>query len=174
MRIPGLGEVTKDDGVGGYVSDELPVKVFRGEACRLILEEYDDADKDAFHEAVDNLLRADESVLLAASSAVFMYYEQIRQYLSPSEMALLDIRVPDDVWNYVQFGKDIYIIRRSRGDHRVYASIECECAWEVEHGLQIVLRDGRSITKVGPFDGHLTYSDAFGRSDMEDVIYPAW
>jgi len=34
---------------------------------------------------------------------------------------------------------------------------------EDEHGLQVVLRDGARVTKVGPYDGHLT-NDA-------DVLY---
>ncbi|WP_424556342.1 DUF6985 domain-containing protein [Streptacidiphilus pinicola] len=39
--------------------------------------------------------------------------------------------------------------------------LECECAWEPEHGLQIVFRRGCSVSKVGPFDSHLTNVSAF-------------
>jgi hypothetical protein len=42
-------------------------------------------------------------------------------------------------------------------DQRVYVSVECECDWEPEHGLQIVFRDGATVTKVGPYDGHVVY-----------------
>ena len=63
------------------------------------------------------------------------------------------------------------VFRRSSGDMRVYVSIECECAWEPEHGLQLVLQEGRRVTKIGPYDGHLTNSDAFARPDLEGVIY---
>lgn len=45
------------------------------------------------------------------------------------------------------------------------------CAWEPEHGLQLVLREGRSITKLGPYDGHLTHSDAFARADFAGIVY---
>jgi len=59
---------------------------------------------------------------------------------------------------------------RSR-DGRVYVSVEYECDWEPEHGLQIVFRDGRTVTKVGPYNGHLTNNSAYGRPDLDDVVY---
>ena len=44
-------------------------------------------------------------------------------------------------------------------------------AWEPEHGLNIVFRDGRTVTRVGPYEGHLTNSSAYGRDDLDDVVY---
>jgi hypothetical protein len=41
-------------------------------------------------------------------------------------------------------------------DNDFYASYECNCDWEGEHGLCIVLKNGLAITRVGKFDGHLT------------------
>jgi hypothetical protein len=38
-------------------------------------------------------------------------------------------------------------------------------------GLQIVFRDGTAVTKVGPYDGHLTNANATGRAELDDVIY---
>ncbi|SFR94385.1 hypothetical protein SAMN05216570_0978 [Dyella sp. OK004] len=172
MQIPGLGVVTKDDGLGWYISDEVRIEAFGGQACRVCVEGYaGDHDKDAFHEAIANLLSADERVLSAASPSVFAYYEDVRPYLSPSDLANLNIATPADVWSHVQFGSEVIVSRRGNGDRCVYVSIECNCDWEREHGLLIVLRGGRWITKVGPYDGHLTNSDAYGRSEYEDIVY---
>jgi hypothetical protein len=64
------------------------------------------------------------------------------------------------------------MIQRDRsGGGRMYVSIECECDWEPEHGLQIVLRDGRTVSKVGPYDGHLTNQSAYGRDDLAELVY---
>jgi hypothetical protein len=41
----------------------------------------------------------------------------------------------------------------------------------VEHGLQIVLRNGLEVNKLGMYDGHLTNSDAFADPALEDTIY---
>lgn len=43
--------------------------------------------------------------------------------------------------------------------------------WEEEHGLQLIVRDGRTVVKVGGYDGHLTNTDAFGVPDLVDVVY---
>jgi hypothetical protein len=63
------------------------------------------------------------------------------------------------------------VSRRAYGDKGVYVSIECNCDWEPEHGLQIVLKNGSEVTKVGPYDGHLTNSDAYADSTLEGVVY---
>jgi hypothetical protein len=53
----------------------------------------------------------------------------------------------------------------------MYASLECNCDWEEEHGLLIVFKEGREVSKIGPYDGHLTHSDAYGDPALEDVVY---
>ena len=52
-------------------------------------------------------------------------------------------------------------------------SVECECEWEwePEHGLQFVLKNGETVIKVGPYDGHLTHSDADADDSLENIIY---
>ena len=61
--------------------------------------------------------------------------------------------------------------RRPHGDELVYISLACSCEWEQEHGLQIVFKQGLYINKVGPYNGHLTNSDAYGNDKLENVIY---
>jgi hypothetical protein len=82
-----------------------------------------------------------------------------------------EIPDPDSVWDYVSFGTEFHIERNRRRDGRAYASVECGCAWEREHGLQVVFRDGRTVSKVGPFDGHLTNGDEFGDNAFETLVH---
>jgi hypothetical protein len=70
----------------------------------------------------------------------------------------------------VSFGGEFHV-DRSADDGQVYVSIECACTWEPEHGLQLVFRGGRTVSKVGPFDGHLTNASAFGRHDLGGAVY---
>lgn len=51
-----------------------------------------------------------------------------------------------------------------------YVVLENECSWAPEHGLMIVLREGRQVTKVGQYDGHLTKALA-DDSIPEDAVY---
>ena len=89
----------------------------------------------------------------------------------PSDEEYVSIKTPSEVWSHVEFGEEVVVSRRSYGDKKIYVSIECSCDWEPEHGLQIVLKDGKAISKVGPYDGHLTNSDAYADERLENVIY---
>lgn len=42
------------------------------------------------------------------------------------------------------------------GQLGLHVVLGCECAWEPEHGLQLVFRDGRRLTRISQFDGDLT------------------
>jgi hypothetical protein len=63
------------------------------------------------------------------------------------------------------------VTRDPYGDRRVYVSLKCECDWEPEHRLQIVSRDGRTVSKVGRYDGHLTNSAAYNTDALDGVEY---
>jgi len=75
------------------------------------------------------------------------------------------------IWEFVDFGTNAIVSRRGDGDDRIYISLECGCAWEREHGLQIVFREGNFISKVGQFDGHVSNADAFADPSLEDTVY---
>jgi len=47
-----------------------------------------------------------------------------------------------------------------------------ECDWGPERGLQIVIRDGRVVSKVDPCNGNLTNASTYGLDDLAaDVVY---
>ena len=72
----------------------------------------------------------------------------------PEAYAMLDIVDPMQIWNYVS-PDVIYVSRPAKGGGDIYIQVECECAWEEEHGLQLVYRGGQTLTRVSGQDGHL-------------------
>jgi len=81
-----------------------------------------------------------------------------------------------DIWKSAQFGSEMPVSRRADGDDEdgIYFALECNCDWEPEHGLVLVLRDGLAFTKVGPYDGHLTNSDAYANPKLKNVIFKSF
>lgn len=75
----------------------------------------------------------------------------------------------NEIWNFV-FPTDIFVSRRHRRDQEIYIHIACECGWEQEHGLQLVFRQGKKLTRVSGQDGHLTEADAYDIPDEEDEL----
>ena len=82
---------------------------------------------------------------------------------------LWEITDPNEIWNHVQ-PSEIFITRRAYKDKGIYIDINCGCDWEQEHGLQLVLKKGKQITRVSQIDGHLTDADAYGKPDSEDEL----
>lgn len=159
MEIPGLGPVTHDTKLGWYRSQPIAVPVLGGALCTIVLDGYDDDQQPAdFHEAIRTFLTLDSSALTAATPAIFAYYRDVMNDVvtTDDENGAVKINGPHDVLDHVRLGDEPTVSRDAHGDQHVYVSLECECDWEPEHGLQIVFRDGRTVTKVGPYDGHLT------------------
>ena len=175
MEIPGIGTVTKSKLYRWYCSQPVPVPVLGGKPCTFIVEGYDsDQNKDDFHTAIANFLRIGRSVLNEAAPHLFQYYQDCKEgmeYDDDDDDEQVEISTPDDVWRFVHLGNEPMVTRRHHGDKGIYISLECGCDWEEEHGLQIVFKNGSQINKIGPYDGHLTNSDAYDDPSLENVIY---
>lgn len=172
MNVPGLGEVTKDNRFGWYYSEPIKLPILNGKECRIVLEGYDEEpEKDDFHVAIANFLSSPQSVLEEAESYIFQYYKDMNSDWSPSDEEFVSIKSSSEIWAHIQFGGEAMVCRRGYRDKRIYISLECSCDWEPEHGLQIVFKNGAKICKVGPYDGHLTNSDAYADDSLENVIY---
>ena len=91
--------------------------------------------------------------------------------LEPGDEGYTVIESPSDVWAHVRLGCEPMVVRRASGDKGIYVSVECNCDWEIEHGLQIVFKNGLRVNKIGPYDGHLTLSDAYNNESLDNVIY---
>jgi hypothetical protein len=170
MEIPGLGKVRKDESTGWYCSKPIAVPMLDGKECEVTVEGYDEDEcKEEFHTAIANFLAGNPAVLREADEALFRYYQDFEAYWL--EEGNPRIRTAKKLWQHVEFGFEPMVTRRHHGDKKVYVTIECNCAWEEEHGLQIVLRKGLKVNKLGGYDGHLTNADAYDDESLENVIY---
>jgi Domain of unknown function (DUF6985) len=170
MEIPGIGKVTKEPEFDWYVSEPIVVPVLGEQLCQFLVSGYDDdPNRQESHTAIQNFLSIDGSVLREAERHIFQYYTDIKTWLEEDQGP--DIASPADVWDHVRLGSSAEVRRRRYRDRGIYISLECECEWEVEHGLQIVFKNGVKVNKIGPYNGHLTNSDACADSRLEDVVY---
>ena len=121
--------------------------------------------------AVKNFLNLSKNDRLAISDLI---YQNCRNFLDDIgydelDKDLWEITDKDDIWNFVT-PTNIYVEKRHRRDCDFYIQVTCECAWEQEHGLQLVFRQGKKITRVSDQDGHLTEADAYDKPDEEDKL----
>ena len=163
--IPGLGTVTQD---GDWLVSEQHYVPALDKQCRFMIDGYEpevSADLVACVEVFCSLSKAD---LDAASEPVFAYYRDVEAEVG-TEPGFPRISAPANVWDFVTFAGDAWL---ERDGSTWFVVLENECAWEPEHGLMLVLQDGRQITKVSQYDGHLTNRRAFADDSIpEQAIY---
>jgi len=70
--------------------------------------------------------------------------------VSTSGAQPLTIKTSQDVWNFVT-PTHIFIERNINGKY--YLTISCTCEWEKTHGLQLVFREGKKLTRASGHDG---------------------
>lgn len=170
LEIPGIGTFEEDPELNWHESEPVALSLLNGAECNVVIEGYKEEDREGIFATAANLLSRDFSVLREVEGEIHAYYLDCKPYWQPGEDGYVDIDTPADVWKHVQFGFEVSITNHFRDGH-FYVSIECNCDWEPEHGLQIVLRDGLKVNKIGPYDGHVTNSNAYGLKIAEEVIY---
>ena len=168
--IPYLGSLEKYQFDNWLISQPVTVKALDDKKYRFVLEDYEqDQNKEEFHQAIANFLTLDNSVLKQAQDDIYRYYKDVEASLDGEDIVKIDD--PNDVWRHIQIECTPLVTRRPYGDKAIYISLECECDWEPEHGLQIVFKQGLSINKVGEYDGHLSYVDSYADPKLENIVY---
>lgn len=151
-------------------SEPISIPFFDGKKLNFNFDGFE-GDKEFFDEsdkAISIFLEKDKQDRLALSNLIFKNYADAYEAFGEDEN-IPKIEDEKDIWKYV-YPQAIYVSRRDRCDKDIYIQIHCECKWESEHGLQIVFRQGKKVTRVSSIDGHLTESDACDTSDADDEL----
>ncbi len=83
------------------------------------------------------------------SEKIESYYQACVKELG---IAPLTIKESKDVWKFIT-PTDLFIEQNING--KFYVTISCKCEWEKTHGLQLVFREGKKMTRASGHDGQL-------------------
>jgi len=170
MKIDALGELAPDPKVPEWlVSTPVPIAYFDGRPVQVVLDGVlEDENPGEFEAAVTAFLALSPRDRELATEHVHRNYADLLEVIGKDDIDVV-ISEASAVWNHVH-PTAIYVSRRHRRDRKVYVQISAECDWEQEHGLQIVYRDGRELSRVSNQDGHLTHTDAYDLPEDMDRI----
>lgn len=160
-----FGRLEWDDYLGWWQSGQIRAPMFRHQPVRWCIPS-EPADDPMAPIASDTIAAAhaflalDATALEAVRQHAFRYYLDIKESWADCP----EVRM-EEVWRHVR-PNGVTVDRRDEDD-LVYVSVECECAWEPEHGLQLVLQSGARWTRVSDYSGHLTDGDAYGRPELD-------
>lgn len=156
------------------LSEHISVPFFDGLQLEFIFDGYEN-DENYFsdsEEAVSNFLKKDSNDRKEISPLVFKNYKDFIDAVGEDE-DLPIIKNEEQIWDFVYPDK-IIVKRRRRRDKDIYLQIHCNCEWEIEHGLQLVFRQGKKIIRVSSIDGHPTEADAYDKPDSDDELLSAF
>jgi hypothetical protein len=167
-----LGELVQDKVIEKWFeSGEIEIPFFNQQKLAFVFTNNEPKFITEADSAVETFLRLGNEDRLKISDLV---YQNCREFLDDIgydefDKPLWEITDKNDIWNFVTPTK-IYISKRFRRDCDIYLEIACECAWEQEHGLQLIFRQGKKLTRISDQDGHLTEADAYDKPDKEDKL----
>ncbi|MDR6176470.1 hypothetical protein QE364_001182 [Nocardioides zeae] len=170
-EIPGFGTCTLDERLGWLVGDTRLEVPGLGVVGTVVIDD-PEADLTEVAAVLRRLTGLPPQFRATLTPFLWAYYSDVAAEWRASD----PLHRPEDVWSQVEIGDELHVVRH--GDDW-YVDIESSCDWEPEHGLQVVLRDGDTLTKIGPYDGHHrhlgtdeVYPDA-GRADGPSAR-PGW
>ncbi len=158
-----------------WISNSIEIPFFDNKKLSVTFMSFEpETDLAYMHEADEALacfisLTGNDRALI--SDHVYRNFSEVMEWVGEESVdaGLVNIKEKGTIWNFVD-PTAIYISRRPYNDKDLYVVVACECAWEKEHGLQLVFRRGKKLTRVSDQDGHLTDADAKGKADDEDVM----
>ena len=169
-----IGHLTQDkDFPDWWKSTQVEIPFFDGKGMSIIFMDYEPETDlkfiDEADSALSSFLQFDKQARLAISDLVFKNYSDFLEAIGDDDEFKINIKQNEDIWDFVH-PSEIYVTRRPYSDMDIYVQLHCSCDWEEEHGLQLVFRQGRQLTRVSDIDGHLTEADAYGKPDSEDEL----
>ncbi|MCA4021096.1 DUF6985 domain-containing protein [Vibrio vulnificus] len=170
MNIKGLGDLIPDSDIEEWlVSTPVPIPYIGDVSLQFIVEDVEeDPNKDEYVTAIQNFLSLQFEDRCKANEYIFQNYQRFCELVDEDDV-WVQITNAQDVWEHIQV-TEVHVSRRYYGDKKVYVQLIAECDWEIEHGLQLVFRNGNELNRVSEQDGHLTHCDAYALPEAEDRI----
>jgi hypothetical protein len=132
---------------GWYESEPVQIP-YLGQKVKITFTQGDDSSFMAEAEVVlKRFFKLTEADRLKNSKLVELNYQDC---ISASAAQPLNIREAQDVWNFVT-PANVFIERNINGKY--YVTVSCRCEWEKTHGLQLVFREGKRLTRASGHDG---------------------
>ena len=142
-----VGKLTSEF-TGSWKSVPVEIPYFDNQELVIVFAEFfikevlDSADK-----ALAKFLELTKTDRLRNTKQVYKYYYNTLEFEHASHLHRISEK---DIWSHVT-PTEIFIDLDD--NEEMYIIVFCECSWEEEHGLQLVFKDGRKLTRASGIDG---------------------
>lgn len=171
-----IGQLKQEDTFPDWwKSEKTEIPFFENEKLAITFMDFEpEHDKTFIEEADQTLINFLKLNLAYRNSISDLAYKNCKDFLDTvgyekADAPLRKIKDHNEIWNFIH-PTEIYVTRRPYNDKDVYIILACECDWDQEHGLQLVFRQGKQLTRISGQDGHLTEADTYDKPDEEDEL----
>ncbi len=175
-----IGQLNQDKNFPDWwISKEIEIPFFDNEKLIITFMDFDPSQDETFIEEADQALTNYFKLNIEDRKSIStLVQKNCNDFLDAIEFDedddhLRQLNDKNEIWKFV-YPTEIFVTRRNRRDKDIYVSIDCDCEWEQEHGLQLVFRQGKKLTRISTRDGHLTEADAYDKPDELDELLFAY
>lgn len=119
----------------------------------------------------DYITNLDNSIVARLARYSYRYFKEFEVNIDDEDLEMPRDTSEEEILNYIYPG--VLIIEEECRDEIIEFHMECECAWEIEHGLEFTISDNK-ILYVGAFDDISPYNqeclDYYGFFVPDDVM----
>ena len=171
-----IGQLKQDKNFPDWwISNDIEIPFLDNDKLTITFMELEPAEDETFVDEADraltNFLKLNIDDRKSISALVYKNCIDFLDAIESDEEddPLRALNDKNEIWNFV-YPTEIFVTRRNRRDQDIYVSIDCDCDWEQEHGLQLVFRQGKKLTRISARDGHVTEADAYDKPDEADEL----
>ncbi len=171
-----LGQLTQDENFSDWwKSKPFNIPFFDNMKLPIIFTGFEPEHDTTFLQEADQALTNFLQLTLVDRNAISdLAYRNCIAFLDAvdfdeADRPLREIKYQNEIWEFIH-PSEIYLTRRPYKEQDMYVQVACGCDWEQEHGLQLVFRQGKKLTRISDQDGHLTEADAYDKPDEEDEL----
>ena len=153
VSIPGVGHFAFEQVWDEYTSADVAVAGLNGLEGHFFMDGQvlEAAGLDKIGSVVTAFLSPHADFIGQATPYVFEQYRDYRMIGLQEGWGetLPELSQPHEVWQLVNIGNEFQIVWDEASGGELYIKITCSCEWDVEDGLMLVFKNGRSLCTVG-------------------------
>ncbi len=103
-----------------------------------------------YKKCIETFFKWDDALFEKLAQASFDYYQDFLEAVGPEDMPV--IKSPSEVLNYCQ-PVNLNLDADDKNRSNTFITVELDCDWEIEHGMQWTVKNDNELVFVGAYDG---------------------
>lgn len=153
LKSIGKLSIHPDEPDDWLMSEKVQIPCFDNEELVFTFFTYDIEDKNFINEVdlvIQRFLKIGKTERVKFFTPIFENYKEnynLQRELENNPK----VENENEVWDLI-YPHQIIVCSGDNEDENIYLIFICECEWEEEHGLQLVFKNGETLTRVSAID----------------------